>query len=130
MSDAFFRRALLATAVMNIGGFFALLPPLPAVRALVGMPEAPPLYGWLVASWILFFGLGYLRLAYARTPERLFLQTCAAGKASFALLLIVFWWRGDLPFTAPLAGSPDLAFAALFVVRLYETRDAALRPLG
>jgi hypothetical protein len=66
MTNEFFRRALLATAVMNIGGFFALAPPFPALRRLVGVPEAPPLYGWLLALWILFFALGYLRLAYAR----------------------------------------------------------------
>ncbi len=122
MSDTSFRRALLATAVMNVGGFFALMPPLPGLRQLVGIPEAPPLYGWLLALWILFFGLGYARLAFLKTEERLFLQICAAGKASFALLLIVFWLVGDLPVIAPLAGSPDLAFAALFLRRLSETR--------
>ena len=122
MSDQFFRRALLATAAMNIAGFFALLPPLPALRALVGVPEAPPLYGWLLASFILFFGLGYWRLASGRNEERLFLQVAAAGKATFALLLIAFWLNGDLPITAPLAGSPDLAFAAIFAARLHATR--------
>ena len=122
MTNEFFRRALLATAVMNIGGFFALAPPFPVLRRLVGVPEAPPLYGWLLALWILFFGLGYLRLAFARTEERLFLQIAAAGKASFILLLIGFWLRGDVPILAPISASPDLAFAALFAVRLYETR--------
>ena len=122
MSDRFFRRALLATAAMNITGFFALLPPFPALRALVGVPEAPPLYGWLLASFILFFGFGYWRLASARSEERLFLQVAAAGKATFALLLIVFWLNGVLPITAPLAGAPDLAFAAIFAARLHATR--------
>lgn len=125
MSDRFFRRALLATAAMNVAGFFALAPPLPALRALVGVPEAPPLYGWLLASFILFFGLGYWRLANSRREERLFLQVAAAGKATFALLLIAFWLAGDLPILAPLAGSPDLAFAAIFAARLYDTRASA-----
>jgi hypothetical protein len=125
LSDGGFRRVLLATAVMNIAGFFALLPPYPALRAWVGVPEAPPLYGWLLALWILFFGLAYLRLAFARTPERLFLQVAAAGKASFALLLIAFWLAGDLPLGAPLAGAADLGFAALFAARLVATRAAA-----
>jgi len=122
ISDAVFRRALLATALMNIGGCILLMPPVTYARRLVGIPEAPPLYGWLLALWILFFGLGYWRLAFAPTPERLFLQVCAAGKASFALLLIAYWLAGDLPILAPLAGSPDLGFAALFAARLYGTR--------
>jgi hypothetical protein len=123
MTDGFFRRALLATAAMNIAGFFALLPPFPVLRTLVGVPEAPPLYGWLLASFILLFGLGYWRLASLPTPERLFLQVAAAGKASFALLLIAYWLAGELPIAAPLVGSPDLVFAAIFAARLHATRS-------
>ena len=125
MTDAFFRRALLATAAMNVGGFFLLAPPFPYARRMVGVPEAPPLYGWLLALWVLFFGICYWRLAASRTPERLFLVISAAGKASFALLLLVYWLAGDLPFTAPLAGSRDLVFAAIFAVRLHATRPVA-----
>ena len=125
MSDRFFRRALLATAAMNVGGFFLLAPPFPYARRMVGVPEAPPLYGWLLALWVLFFGLGYWRLAASPTPERMFLSISAAGKASFALLLVVYWLAGDLPLAAPLAGSPDLVFAAIFAARLHATRPVA-----
>ena len=83
------------------------------------------LYGWLLASFILFFGLGYWRLATGDREERLFLQVAAAGKATFALLLIAFWLAGDLPILAPLSGSPDLAFAAIFATRLHATRPRA-----
>ncbi len=38
------------------------------------------------------------------------------------------WLRGDLPLLAPLAASPDLAFAALFVARLYRSVDGDRRP--
>jgi hypothetical protein len=120
VKDETFRRVLLATAVMNVGGFFALAPPWPQVRQLVGIPEAPPLYGWLLALWVLFFGLGYLRLAFAKTEERLFLQVCAAGKTSFVLILAAGWLVGDVPLLAPLAASPDLVFAGLFAARLYR----------
>lgn len=122
MSDGLFRRALLATAAMNLGGAVLLAPPFPAARAFAGVPEAPPLYGWLLALWVLFFGLGYWRLARARTAERLFLQVAAAGKASFVLVLAAAWQAEQVPLAAPLAASPDLAFAALFAVRLWETR--------
>jgi len=124
MTDSSFRRVLRATAVMNVGGFFALAPPFPLLRRMAGVPEAPPLYGWLLALWVLFFGIGYWRLANARTPERLFLVISTAGKATFALLLVVYWLAGELPVAAPLAGSPDLVFAALFAARLYATRPA------
>jgi hypothetical protein len=125
MSDRFFRRALLVTAAMNVGGAVVLSPPFPFVRQLLGMPEAPPLYGWLVSLWVLFFGLCYGRLARMDTDERLFLVIAAAGKATFALLLVADWLAGALPVAAPLAGAPDLAFAALFAARLYATRRAA-----
>jgi hypothetical protein len=126
VSDASFRRVLLATAVMNVGGFFVLAPPWPQIRQLVGIPEAPPLYGWLLALWVLFFGLGYLRLAFAATEERLFLQVCAAGKTSFVVVLALCWLRGELPVLAPLAASPDLVFAGLFVARLYRPAEPRL----
>ena len=128
MSDRFFRRALLATAVMNVFGAVVLSPPFPLVRRLFGVPEAPPRYGWLLALWILFFGIGYWRLARAHTPERLFLQVAAAGKASFPLVLAVYWLAGDLPVAAPLSASPDLAFAALFAARLWGTRPLESHP--
>jgi hypothetical protein len=122
VTDRFFRRALLATAAMNAVGAVLLAPPFPAVRRLVGVPEAPALYGWLLALWILFFGLGYWRLAHARTPERLFLQVATAGKVSFPLVLAAYWLGGALPAAAPLSAAPDLAFAAVFAQRLWETR--------
>lgn len=123
MTDRFFRRALLATAAMNLVGFVLLSPPFPFVRRLVGIPEAPPLYGWLLALWVLFFGIGYWYLAHSTREERFFLAVSAAGKASFALLLVVYWLAGDLPLLAPVAGSPDLVFAAIFVARLRATRN-------
>lgn len=127
MTDRFFRRALLATAVMNVAGAAALAPPFPALRRLVGVPEAPPIYGWLLALWILFFGIGYWRLAQADTEERLFLQITAAGKASFVFVLAAAWLAGMLPGTAPLAASPDLLFAALFVARLRQKSSTRRR---
>jgi len=123
LSDLWFRRVLLVTAVMNILGAAIFAPPLTAARHLIGVPEpGHPFYGWILALWILFFGLGYLRLAFAKTPERLFVQLGAAGKASFFLLLAAFWLGGDLPILVPLSALPDLLFAILFALWLYQTR--------
>lgn len=119
------KRTLLATALMNVGGFLIFAPPFPALRALVGLPEAEhALYAWLVALWILFFGGAYARLAFSQTQERLFLQVATAGKASFVAVLIVLTLHGDLPPLVPLAGAADLICAILFGIWLYQTRNA------
>ena len=126
--ELWFRRTLLVTGVLNLGGALIFAPVFPNLRTIAGLPEAGhSLYAWLLALWTLFFGLAYLRLAFATTSERLFLQVAAAGKASFTLLLIVFWLHGVLPIQAPLAGSSDLFFAVIFVVWLCQTRTVGER---
>ena len=121
--DRFFRRALLATGLLNLFGAVLLAPPAVALRVLTGLPEAGhPLYPWCLSLWILFFGIGYLRLAVSAAHERFFVAIGAAGKASFSLLLVSYWLAGDLPFRAALAGSADLGFAAVFVYWLRATR--------
>lgn len=120
-----FRRTLLATALMNVAGFVSFLPPFPAARVLAGLPEVShPLYAWVVALWILLFGIAYGRLAFLDTQERLFVQIGAAGKCAFFCLLVGFTLRGELPSWAPLAGVGDLLFAGLFLLWLWQTRSA------
>ena len=121
--ERFFRRALLATGFVNFFGAVVIAPPSVGLRALAGLPEAGhPLYAWMVSSWILFFGVGYLRLAVSAVRERFFVAIGAAGKASFSLALVVYWLAGDLPARAALAGSADLGFAAVFTHWLWTTR--------
>lgn len=121
--DRLFRRALLATGLLNLFGAALLAPPCVALRELAGLPEAGHgLYGWILSLWILFFGIGYLRLGRSTAQERYFVAIGAAGKASFSLLLASYWLAGDLPFRAALAGSADLGFAAVFVYWLRATR--------
>ena len=116
-----FKNTLLATAAMNIAGFVSFLPQFPAARALSGLPEAGhPFYAWLIAVWILLFGIAYGRLAFLDTPERLFVQVGAAGKAAFFFLVLALTIQGHLPAWAPLAGVPDLVFAVLFWLRLSQ----------
>src|SRR3954469_16799456 len=97
---AWFRAVLLATAVMNVAGCVVFLPQASALRATSGLPEPGPLYGWVLALWVLFFGIGYGRLAFVETEERLFLWLGAAGKASFALVLAALWLGGHVPVLA------------------------------
>jgi hypothetical protein len=119
-----FRQTLLATALMNVAGSVSFLPQFPAARVLAGLPEAThPLYAWVVALWIFFFGIAYGRLAFLDTQERLFVQIGAAGKCLFFCLLVVFTLRGELQSWALLAGVGDLLFAGLFLLWLYQTRS-------
>jgi hypothetical protein len=119
-----FKKTLLATAVMNVVGFVSFLPQFPAARMMSGLPESGhPLYAWIVAVWILLFGIAYGRLAFIDTSERLFVQVGAIGKLSFFLLVLACTLHGDLPAWAPLSGVPDLIFAGLFFVWLSQTRD-------
>lgn len=112
--DPFTRKALAATAVMNVAGSFAFTPLGEGLRASLGIPPAHPLWGLVVASFILTMGLGYAALAWSGRLERTFLAVAAAGKASFALLLLGMGAATEIPPVAAASGLPDLVFAAIF----------------
>jgi hypothetical protein len=112
---AWMRNALFATAAMNLLAGFAFLPPATGPRALMGMPpHEHGVYLSTIALFILLFGVGYLWVAVANRPERLFITLAAFGKLGFFAITLLFWLGGALPATAPLAGSADLVFALLF----------------
>jgi hypothetical protein len=119
------RRALFATAGMNVLAAAGFLPVATSVRALAGLPEGDhPLYLMTVAMFVLLFGLGYLAAAMTGYADRLFIGVAAAGKLSFFALLVTFWAIGSLPFRAPLLGSADLIFGTLFAVWLLGSGTA------
>src|SRR5207244_13634568 len=119
------RRALLATAGMNIVGAALFAPPARALRAVAGFPPGEhPLYLATVSMFVLLLGLGYLWAAAAGRADRLFITVAAFGKLSFFALLVWFWAVGALPVRAPLVGTGVLVFGILFVVWLSGTRDA------
>lgn len=122
MLDSFTRRALAATAVMNIGGSIAFTPLGDGLRAGLGIPPAHPVWGLMVASFILTMGFGYAALAYTGRFERTFLAVAAAGKASFAVLLLAMGAAGEIAALAAASGLPDLVFAAVFVRALILAR--------
>jgi hypothetical protein len=120
------RRALFATAAMNILAAAGFLPGATSVRALAGLPEGGhPLYLLTVAMFVLLFGLGYLGAATAGRADRLFITVAAVGKLSFFTLLVAFWARGAVPFRAPVLGSADLIFGTLFAVWLVGSGSSA-----
>jgi hypothetical protein len=109
------RAALLATAVMNVGGAILFAPPGRAWRAVAGFPEAEhALYLGVVCLFVLLFALAYLWMGLAGRADRLFVAVAAVGKLSFFTLLAAFWAAGALPARAVATGAGDLVFALLF----------------
>src|SRR5689334_22087402 len=109
------RRALFATAVMNLLAAVGFLPAATSVRTTMGLPAGEhPIYLATVALFVALFGVGYLWSAVTARGERLFITLAAVGKLSFVSLLVGFWLAGTLPAAAPIAGSADLVFALLF----------------
>jgi hypothetical protein len=110
------RTVLFATAVMNLLGGVIFLPPAAGLRALAGLPPGEhALYLSIVAMFVMLFGLGYLWVAVANRPERLFITLSAVGKLTFFALLVGLWSAGSVPGTVPLTGVGDLVFGLLFV---------------
>jgi hypothetical protein len=120
--DSFTRRALAATAVMNIGGSIAFTPVGDGLRTGLGIPPAHPVWGLMVASFILTMGFGYAALAFTGRFERTFLTVAAVGKALFAVLLLAMGALGEIAPLAACSGLPDLVFAAIFVRALILAR--------
>jgi hypothetical protein len=54
--------------------------------------------------------------------DRTFMAIGAAGKATFAVILLALWGNGELPMTAGLIGLPDPALAGAFAAWLWRTR--------
>ena len=113
--DHFMRRVLWTTAVFNLGG--ALLFAFPSsLGQLAGLPvPVPPIYGALLAFFVILFGGTYAWLALQATIDRPLIAFAAVGKAGFFVLMFVFWLCGAAPGRGVVAAIGDLAFAALFV---------------
>ena len=121
------RRALLATAAMNILATALFLPGADSLRAVAGFPlGGSPFYLVLATMFVLLFGLGYLFAGVTGRADRLFIAVAAVGKASFFALLVGFWAAGAVSWRAPLSGSADLFFAVLFFVWLRAAPDASV----
>ncbi len=121
--EKLFKISLIATFFMNMAGAVMFIPQIRFLRELGGLPEAGnSFYPLILSLWIFFFGVLYLRLAFSKTPERFFVMIGALGKSSFAVLLAVLAFIGELPLRAAFAGLPDLIIAAIFFAWLYKTR--------
>lgn len=117
------RLLLLACGPLNVNGAEIFAPPVSAFRPALGLPEAHPLYLWVLSIWILIFGAAYFRMGLTGWADRTFLAVGAAGKATFAILLVALAATGELPPRAAAVGLPDLALAGVFTGWMYRNRE-------
>lgn len=123
--EKLFRISLVTTFFMNMAGAAMFIPQFRFLRELGGLPEAGnSFYPLILSLWIFFFGVLYLRLAFSKIPERFFVLIGALGKFSFAVVLAVLAFTGELPLRSALSGLPDLIIAAIFFAWLHRTPDA------
>lgn len=120
--DARMVSLLKASGPINVVGALIFAPPLPWVRQIFGLPDGHELYLWVMSAWILAFGIGYWSLGVSGRADRTFLAVGAAGKASFALVLIALAGAGRLSPLAAVVGLPDLVIAGMFASWLARTR--------
>lgn len=109
------RWSLLASGPLNLLGASIFCPPATALRAVLGLPEAPPFYQWTLSLWVLAFGVAYAHAGRTGRPDRSLLALGAVGKTVFVVLLSSMAARGEVPATTALASLPDLLLAAVFV---------------
>ncbi len=116
------RWLLMACGPMNLGGVATFAPPFPYLRNMVGLPDAHPLYLWVLTAWLPLFGIAYFWMGWTGKADRTFMAVGAAGKATFAVILLALWGNGGLPMTAGMVGLPDLALAGVFAAWLWRTK--------
>ncbi len=120
--------ALFAAALVNFFGAILFVPSITFFRDFYGLPNnAHPLYLWIIASWIFFFGLCYLWLAITGRRESLFLVIAAAGKISFSILMIAYCFLGEIHFLTAAGSLLDLFFGLFFLAYLWKTKNAAVQ---
>jgi hypothetical protein len=119
-----FRVCLAIAALFNVCGAFSFAPPLyDSIASLLGLPtQISPFGFWVLATWILIFGIAYAWLAFNPQRQTLFVAVAAACKMAIAIFFFIFWFIGDLPIIAILTGSGDLLLGIAFIVWLLQTR--------
>ena len=109
------RAALLASGPLNLMGAALFAPPLVALRAAFGVPEAPAFYQWTLSLWVCAFGVAYVHAGWRGRADGSLLALGAFGKLVFVALMTMMAWRGEVPVTTALASLSDVVLAIVFV---------------
>lgn len=122
-----FRYCLAITSVFNGLGAISFAPPVyRSIAGILGLTgEVSDFSLWVIASWILIFGVGYAWLAIKAKPEKLFIAIAAACKIAIAFLFFYYWFIGELPPFALVAGLGDLVFAVIFIFWLFSNQTSS-----
>lgn len=118
VTEKVLRKALWATVVFNAGAVLMTLLPERFEQVMAMPPAAPPFHRAMVAFFIALFGACYAWLAMRPVIDRPLLTVGVIGKTGAFVLAVWFWLAGQLPLPIVLAGSIDLAFAAIFAAWL------------
>ena len=116
------RIALGYTTALNLFGAVSFSPLGRPIQRWAEFPDAPDLYLWSVASFILGMGGAYGWMCWTNRPNRLVIALACYGKATFALILFQGYLTDALPLLGALSGLPDLILAGLFGAWLLSTR--------
>ncbi len=118
-----FRYCLASALVFNLFGVVSFAPPIYyRAAASLGFPtDISPFGFWVLAAWILWFGLGYGWLAIYPRREVVFIAVAAACKITLGICLIGFWATGYLPNLALMPAGGDFAYAIAFILWLLNS---------
>lgn len=115
---AFLFSAIRLSIPVNLLGAVIFAGPLAPMRALVGMPALPSSFAWMLAAWVLAFGLAFIRVHRTGVLEPTLIAVSAFGKLTFVLAMVGAAVTGEGSWLCALATFPDLALATVFAYGL------------
>jgi hypothetical protein len=122
--DKFVRGALWVSVVYNFGGALLFAFPSSPPGQLAGLPTpVAPIYGALLAFFVVLFGGAYAWLARQPAIDRPLVALAAIGKAGVFTVIFTFWLLGEAPGRGVLAAAGDLVLAGIFAWWLLGARQ-------
>jgi hypothetical protein len=124
--DNVMRGALWVSVVYNVGGALLFAFPSSPLGQLAGLPApVPPLYGALLAFFVVLFGGAYAWLACQPAIDRPLVALAATGKAGVFAVIVTFWLLGEAPGRGVLVAAGDLVLAGIFAWWLLGAQQSA-----
>jgi hypothetical protein len=120
------RGALWVSVVYNVGGALLFAFPSSPLGQFADLPTpVPPLYGALLALFVVLFGGAYAWLAQQTTIDRPLVALAAIGKTGVFAVIVTCWLLGEAPGRGVLGASGDLVLAGIFAWWLLVARQGA-----